>query len=352
VIRDGLVDEAGFRTPPPLTIVTGASGWLGRSLVPILAQRSTAIRCLARTDSEAAEVALAGRSVVCLTGDVRSPADLDRLFDDGAGSTVIHAGSVIHPAKETREFFDVNVGGTALMLDRARRAGVQRFVYVSSNSPFGSSRDPGTIFDEDSAYHPESAYGASKMEAEQLVLRAHTDGDVETVIVRCPWFYGPHQPARQTRFMTLVRRGRFPLVGDGTNRRSLAYTVSLAEGLVRAELCERAAGRAYWVADREPYTMLAILAGVKRAFEAEGLPTSPRRPRLPSFIADVAGITDRALQRIGRYSQEIHVLSEMNRTIACTTARAEAELGYQPQVDLVEGMRASIRWSVERGDQI
>lgn len=352
MIRDGVVDEPGFRAPPALTLVTGASGWLGRALVPILARRTTTIRCLARSDAEAAEVSLAGPSVSCLAGDVRSPADIDRLFADAAASTVIHAGSVIHPAGGIREFFDVNVGGTALMLDRARRAGVQRFVYVSSNSPLGSSRRPDDVFDEDSPYHPESAYGESKMEAEQLVVRAHADGDVETVIVRCPWFYGPHQPARQTRFMSLVRRGRFPLVGDGSNRRSLAYTVSLAEGLVRAELCERAAGHVYWVADREPYTMVAILAAVKRAFEAEGLAVSRRQPRVPSMLADVAGIADRALQRAGRYSQELHVLSEMNQTIACTTARAEAELGYEPPVDLVEGMRASIRWGIERGDAL
>ena len=211
---------------------------------------------------------LISRSVKAIPGDIRNPADLDRLFEGVPAATVIHAGSVIHPEGGIREFFDVNVGGTDLMLDRARRTDSLRFVYVSSNSPFGVGESPEDVFDEDSEYRPVSAYGRSKMEAERLVDRAFRSGDLETVTVRCPWFYGPNQPPRQTRFMAFIRRGRFPLVGDGTNRRSLVYTETLAEGLVRAELSERAVGRAYWVADRRPYTMREIIDGVKRALIA------------------------------------------------------------------------------------
>ena len=59
---------------------------------------------------------------------------------------------------------------------------------------------------------------------------------IETVVVRPPWFYGRHQPRRQTRFFTAIRTGRFPLVGDGSNRRSMVNTDNLVDGVVRAEL--------------------------------------------------------------------------------------------------------------------
>src|SRR5581483_730976 len=109
-------------------------------------------------------------------------------------ATVCPAAGVIHPAGAVRELYDVNVGGTQLVLDRARRAGTSRFVHVSSNSPFGANPTPEDRFTEDSPFNPYLGYGQSKFEAEQLVQRSFERGDLATVIVRPPWFYGPYQP--------------------------------------------------------------------------------------------------------------------------------------------------------------
>ena len=118
-----------------------------------------------------------------VVGDVRDPATVDRLFDAIGPATVFNSAGVIHPEGRTRELFDVNVGGTQLVLDRARRAGVTRFVHVSSNSPFGANPTPDDRFTEDSPYHPYLAYGQSKMEAEQPVGRSYDRGDLATVII-------------------------------------------------------------------------------------------------------------------------------------------------------------------------
>jgi nucleoside-diphosphate-sugar epimerase len=58
------------------------------------------------------------------------------------------------------------------------------------------------------------------------------------------------------------------------------------------------------------------------------------------------------LQATGMYQQKIHVLSEMNKTIACTVAKAEKELGYRPVIALEEGMRRSLAWCVSKGIKI
>ena len=83
---------------------------------------------------------------------------------------------MIHPERLVRELFDVNVGGTALVLDRARPLGMGRLVHVSSNSPFGVNPHADHRFDEQSPYHPYLGYGASKQEAEELVLAAADAG--------------------------------------------------------------------------------------------------------------------------------------------------------------------------------
>ncbi|HEX6312746.1 MAG TPA: NAD(P)-dependent oxidoreductase [Acidimicrobiia bacterium] len=344
--------SAGSNGRAPTAVVTGAAGWLGQNLVRALAPERERVRCLVHGADDAPLLEVVGPSIEVVVGDVRDPATADRLFDGVRAPAVFHAAAVIHPESTVRELFDVNVGGTDLMLDRARRADAARFVHVSSNSPFGTNATPTDRFTEDSPYDPYLEYGRSKLEAEEFVQRAHERGDVETVIVRAPWFYGPYQPARQTQFFAAVRRGRFPLVGDGSQQRSMVFTGNLVDGLLRAEATAAAAGRAYWIADAEPYELRAILAGVRTALEAEGLAVSERRLRLPALAATVAEGVDRVLQGRGRYVQPVHVLGELGHTIACDISRARAELGYEPATGLVEGMRASVRWCLERGEQL
>lgn len=334
-------------------VVTGAGGWLGQNLVRALATRER-VRCLVHQPDEAALVELVSPRVEVVSGDIRDPAVVDRLFDGvPAGATVFHAAGVIHP-KRPRAFYDVNVGGTQNVLDRARRAQARRFVHVSSNSPFGANPTVDHRFTETDPYNPYMGYGKSKHEAEVIVQRAHDRGDVATVIVRPPWFYGPFQPARQTQWLRAVRRGRFPLVGDGTNRRSMVFTGNLVDGLLCAEAApDEAGGRAYWIADAEPYAMADIVATVVRAFEAEGLSATTRRPpRLPRAVGVLAERIDGALQGVGRYVSPVHVLGELKDTIACDIGAARRDLGYEPRTTLFDGMQASIRWCLDRGQRL
>ena len=337
---------------PRVAVVTGAAGWLGQNLVRALAGDRERVRCLVHDPEQAPLLEIVALGVETVVGDVRDPAAVDRLFDAVGPATVFHAAGVIHPEGRTRELFDVNVGGTQLVLDRSRRAGVTRFVHVSSNSPFGANATPEERFTEDSPYNPYLAYGQSKMEAEQLVQRSYDRGDLVTVIIRAPWFYGPFQPERQTRFFASIRRGMFPIPGPGTNRRSLAYTGNLVHGLLCAEAAEGAAGGAYWVADAEPYELREVIQGVRDALEAEGIRVSQRQPHLPAFVGNAAAALDRVLQDRGLYVQALHVLGEIKDTIACDISKARADLGYEPATGLVDGMRASVRWCLDRGARI
>jgi nucleoside-diphosphate-sugar epimerase len=332
-------------------VVTGASGWLGQNLVRHLAAERDRVRCLVPDPNSGPPLELLAPSVETVVGDVRDPAVVDRLFADTGAATVFHAAAVIHPQRSTREFFDVNVGGTQMILDRARRSGARRVVHVSSNSPFGANPTPTDRFTEDSPYNPYMGYGQSKRESEQLVKQANDRGDVPTVIVRAPWFYGLYQPARQSTFFTAIRKGRFPIIGDGTQQRSMVYTDNLVQGLLCAERTDRAAGNAYWIADAEPYTLNDILATVAKALTAEGVEVTDRSPRrMPRAASVAAEKVDAFLQGRGRYLQAVHVLGEMKDTIACDITRARLDLGYEPKVALYEGMRASIRFCLDRGE--
>jgi len=180
---------------------------------------------------------------------------------------------------------------------------------------------------------------------EQAVARICTVSPLAATVIRAPWFYGPFQPPRQTLFFRMIRDGRAPIVGDGLNRRSMAYIGNLVDGIMLAAGSTVADGRTYWIADARPYKMEEIISTVERLMEQEfGVPCRHGRLRLPSFVSEVARGADFMIQSLGMYNQKIHVLSEMNKTIACSIERARAELGYEPRVALEEGMRRSLRW--------
>ena len=142
-------------------VVTGAAGWLGQNLVRTLAGQPDRrrIRCLVSGRGDASLLEVIDPRIEVIVGDVRDPTVADTLFDGIGHASVIHAAGVIHPASHVRDLFDVNVGGTQLVLDRARRVGAARFVHVSSNSPFGANRSSEDRFDEDSQFAPYMAYG-------------------------------------------------------------------------------------------------------------------------------------------------------------------------------------------------
>jgi nucleoside-diphosphate-sugar epimerase len=322
-----------------LAIVTGAAGWLGRRMVEALRPRPVRSFVLPGETSTGDAV----------TGDLRNAQDCEKLCANSRGATLFHCAGVVHPHR-VHDFFDVNVTGTENVLTAAARAGVRRAVIVSSNSPIGVNPSPDHVFDESSPYAPYMGYGRSKMQMELAVRGFQERAEIETVIIRPPWFYGPYQPPRQTLFFEMIRDGKGPVVGGGENRRSMAYIDNLCQGLLLAESTAGAVGETYWIADERPYTMNEILDTVERLLEDEfSIPCKHRRLRLPGLASQVAWLGDFSLQKLGLYHQKLHVLSEMNKSIACSIDKAKRELGYRPEVALEEGMRRSIAWCIAEG---
>ena len=296
-------------------LITGANGWLGRRLARSLTEGHAELGTVGAGGARVRVLATAGDDTSMLSslgveialGDVRD-ADLVRNFMKAAeGATLLHLAGVIHPAHGTKEFMEVNFTGSVNVIAAAGEAGVKRAVVMSSNSPVGASKNPVELFDEDSSYSPYMGYGRSKQRMEEwLKGRIALGVGPEITIIRAPWFYGPEQPKRQTRFFSMIKAGQFPLVGRGDNRRSMAYVDSLAYGVLLAASAEAAAGRIYWIADERPYRMKEIVDTVRDVLRDDfGMAVNPRTLRVPGVMADGARIVDWALQNAGIYHQSI-----------------------------------------------
>ena len=336
-------------------LITGAAGWLGLNLVDVLtngikghsqlADGITGLKicCLLLPDQDEKELLAINPDVEIVRGNVCSSDDAAKFCAETKGSILFHIAGIIHP-RRIRDFYDVNVEGTRNLLNAGANAKLQRAVIMSSNSPCGCNPHRDHLFDEDSPYTPDMNYGRSKMEMEKVVHGFQESGQIQTAIIRAPWFYGPHQPPRQKLFFDMIRDGKGPIVGDGNNLRSMAFCENLAQGLILAAMVKEAAGKTYWIADERPYSMNEIMDTIERLLETEfGQTCKHKRMKLPGIASEVAWVIDKCLQSIGLYHQKFHVLSEMNKTIACTVERAKTELGYEPLVSLEEGMRRSLR---------
>ena len=341
--------------------MTGATGWLGKRVVeailrglPDCPQVTDFSRIVAFALPSEDTSALIAEGIEVRRGDIRDTEAVAEFVADADGGTLMHLAGMIHPAGRTRDFYDINTAGTLNLYDAATKAGLRRAVVMSSNSPIGANPNPDHRFTEESPYNPYMGYGRSKRRMEEGLLERMARPDAcETVILRAPWFYGPGQPPRQTQFFSMIKKGMFPMFGGGHNRRSMGYTDNLAEGCLLAATRPEAAGEIFWIADEEPYKMIDIIETVGAVLREDfGIDAKSPKVKVPGLVADMARVADKSLQTIGLYHQQIHVLSEMNLTIACDISKAKTALGYDPKIALREGMRRSIEWCLQNGQEI
>lgn len=347
-------------------VLTGTHGWLGSRMLYALANglpdypdigldAGAHIRCFYRDREPLVDIGLqeeAHVDVMPVFGDLVRTKDCDRLFEGAESPILIHTAGIVHPAR-VAEFQSCNVDATLNLLKAGSRVGCKRAVIVSSNSPIGCNPSPDHRFTEESPYNPYQGYGRSKMEMELRAQDYAAELDMELVIIRPPWFYGPFQPPRQTLFFSMIKEGKVPLLGKGLNQRSMVYVDNLCQGLALAARLPQAAGNTYWIADAEPYEMRTIIDTIEDVLEQDfDMQVAHKRMRLPTILGDVAYWMDSGIQAAGFYHQKIHVLSEMHQSIACSIDKARRELGYEPKIALREGMRRSVGWCIEHGMKI
>jgi nucleoside-diphosphate-sugar epimerase len=257
--------------------VTGATGFIGRQLIQHI---------------EAA-------------GHVALP--LSRPLDPAVGwvippgaDTLVHLAGRAHVIRESaadpvHAFYDSNVALTRNLANAASRAGVHRFVFISSAGVLGDASPPGG-FNDDSPPRPYDAYSQSKWEAEEL-LRTMKPLGLETVIIRPPLVYGPGARGNFARLRRAVESG-WPLpVGGLRSPRSMVGLRNLCDLIFTAALDARAADSTMLVADNETVSiaelvsMLCLLAGRQpRTFRVPG-PVLASLLRLVGRGADVARLT-------------------------------------------------------------
>jgi nucleoside-diphosphate-sugar epimerase len=299
-------------------LVTGASGFVGLPLCGLLA--SSGLEVVAAVRRESAALAALGapeRLTQKVVGDLAGAPDWsDALIGVNA---VVHLAARVHvpgtaTAADAAPFHRINVGGTTRLAEAAARAGVNRFVFVSSVKAGGDRSDP---------------YSDSKAEAELRLLETSEQIGLECVIVRPPLVYGPRVRANFLRLLRLVDSG-IPLpLGSVSNRRSLIYVGNLAAALQRCIVHADAPGQIFPVSDGDDISTAELIRRIARAMA--------RPARLFSFpvsLLRLAGIVTRQSQAIDRLTGDLTV----------DAAAIRARLGWRPPYTMQEGLTETAQW--------
>jgi nucleoside-diphosphate-sugar epimerase len=325
-------------------LVTGATGFTGGHLAASLATQGHEVRALVRPKSRSRfeQSRLPGLGVIGVEGDLSNPESLRRAAD--GVNVVYHIAATYREAGQPDAAYRaVNVGGTRNVLTAARDAAVQRVVHCSTGGVHGHIAHPPA--NEDAPFNPGDVYQETKLEAEQAAREFGRSTGLDVVVVRPIGIYGPGD----TRFLKMFRgiaRGRFPLIGSGQAFYHLTFIDDLVDGICLSGTVPAAAGRTYILAGPR-YTTLEALIGLV----ARELDVAPPRWHLPVWPFWTAGLVCEAMCVPLRIEPPLYRrrVDFYTKSRAFDTARARAELGFSPRVDLDEGIRRTAAWYRAQG---
>ena len=181
------------------TLVTGGAGFVGANIVKELARRGHDVVSLDVMPPDSLTRQYLGHRYANVTfyiGDILDTGRLDAIRAAHSIDKVVHAAvfTVNRTDRETarsKEILDINLTGTGNLLEFARMAEVERFVYVSSGAAYGLCRDPDQTYNEDDHPQPGNLYGITKLASEQLTRRYGELHGFSTASLRVSTPYGP-----------------------------------------------------------------------------------------------------------------------------------------------------------------
>lgn len=310
-------------------LVTGATGFVGRAVLRALRERDAKVTALVRasgTDPRQVDV-----SAIPVSSDF---AHIEREWPaDLRPHCVIHLAARVHVVDERAAdplvvFRATNVTGTLNLASAAARAGVRRFVYVSSIKAAGEC-EQGHPLREDDAARPADPYGQSKYEAEQMLYEIGQREGLEVVVLRPPLVYGPGVKANFFSLMDAVARG-IPLpLRYASAPRSLIGVDNLASAILVAASHPVAAGQVFHVSDGHDVGVseLARLLGHALGRRARLLP-------IPVGLLRLAGITTGRGEVVRRLIDPLRV----------DPSKIRALLGWQAPFSLHDGLIPTADW--------
>ena len=316
-----------------MIVLTGGTGFLGRALLNVLAERN--VRCLGR------QIPYGVAKNSFYQGEMNTNTDFSACVKNV--DVVIHCAARVHimddsSADPLEDFREVNTHGTLNLAQQAADAGVKRFIFISSIKVNGESTDLGSPFEPDTDFIPTDPYGLSKYEAEVGLRKIAEQTSMEVVIIRPPLVHGPGVKANFAAMMKWVNKGiPLPLGGIKENQRSLVSVNNLVDLIITCIDHPNAANQTFLVSDDDDLSTTQLLTNM-----GDALNVPNRLFSIPScwftFAAKLIGKPAISKRLCGSLQVDISKTKELLNwrppysTAACFKKTADAFLATPTQV--------------------
>jgi nucleoside-diphosphate-sugar epimerase len=303
--------------------VTGANGFIGSHLVPVLLAEGHRIAVI----NEPGIGGVPPNGVRSLTADITSSEGLLKTFADA--EAVIHLAARNHVLKETARdplaaYRRVNVVGTRNVMRAASLTGAKTIVHLSSVKAMGEESE--SILNEESRCMPKTPYGVSKMESEEVIRAESAKNGMRAIILRLPMVYGPANKGNIPRMIRWADRGRpFPIFKPD-NIRSMIYVENVVAGILAVLKDVTACIATYILKDREDCSTKTIYSAICRELEKK-----PRFVPVPAIAVRLGGMFSKDFRKI-------------TGSFQVSSSRIEKEIGFYPPVSFEEGIARTVHW--------
>jgi UDP-glucose 4-epimerase len=315
-------------------LVTGANGFVGKVVCAELAVRGFEVVAAVRAAPAGAATHANPALLTVSVGNIDGKTDWTEALSGCCA--VIHLAARAHILNDTvadplAAFRETNVEGSLQLARSAARAGVQRFVFVSSVGVNGNQNS--RPFSETDSPVPAEPYAVSKLEAELALREEAARSGMELVIVRPPLVYGPECPGNFLRLLKLLSTAVPLPFGALHNRRSFVGVWNLADFLATCAIHENAAGNVFLVSDMADVTLPELLQGL-----AHGMGEK----------ASLFSVSPALLRALARVLGKAGLFDKLCGNLTVNAAHARTTLGWTPPVALAEGLRRTGNWYAQR----
>jgi nucleoside-diphosphate-sugar epimerase len=253
---------------------------------------------------------------------------------------IIHLAGMMGVWRPLADYHLVNITGTENLYRAAQRAGVHRFVHTSSHTVYGLGH--GRFLTEQDALRPDpDPYSITKAEGDRLIQGLMRASNMETVIIRPGTFFGPGDRLHFGRMAQRLKNGKGVFIGRGDNALPFCYVTDIVQGFLLAAYHKKAPGNVYNISNDRPLTQSEIFNAI--ADEVGGKRPTLHLPYLPTYYGGIVA------EKLALMTHTKPVLTRLGAMMFGSDTRhsvekARRELGYEPEVDLREGIRLAAKW--------
>lgn len=307
-------------------LITGATGFIGRSLVPALLSEGHDVRCaVLQLDST-----LQAEQIVINNLEVHTDwTDALRNVE-----IVIHLAARVHIMKEYAtssldEYCKINSIATKNFVEQAVQNNVKRFIFLSTIKVHGEFSQNNLPFSEDCRTQPEDPYAKSKLYAEQFIQEICQNTRMEFVILRPPLVYGPYVKANFLRILQLVDK-KWPLpFGSIYNKRTFIYIDNLVSAISAVVSEPSAANQVYLVADDCSWSLTQLVQTLSRKMNTK-LFLIPIPVQILIFLFKLCGLKN--------------INTRLFSSLEVSNEKIKSQLGWTPPVSSIDGLEKTVKW--------